>query len=745
VQDPDGIASVSVTLDGINIPVTNVGNVYSITVPANFAIGTHALVFNARGKSSDGTLEIPLVEGLSFTVYGSNTPLSISAVQGLSAFTLGAAQPYSVDVVDPDGISSVTAFLNDRSIPVTPVGSRYAVTVPANTTAGNYTLRFDGVGKQPDGSFETVKSNQIAFVVYPSNTPLVTGAIGGLTSYTVGGSQTYSLTPSDPDGIASVTATVDNNPVVLSVSNGLYSFSTSSSLSAGNHTISFTATGKLPNGSSESAVTVSQNITVLTTNAPLSISAISGATTYTVGSVQTYGTTVTDPDGIVSVTALFDNNPITVVNSGANYSITLPTTVAAGTHSVQFTAIGRRPDASQETAQVVTQNIQVLPQNTPLQLSSIVGLASYVVGNTATYSVTATDPDGTPTVTATFDNQPIGVSNSGTLYSIALPTTVGTGSHTVTFTGRGRTPGGGQEADQTVTTNFTVLPPNTPLSLGPISGAASYTQGNISTYSSIISDVDGIANVSATIDNVTATITNQGSTYNVQTPSSLAVGRHTLVIRAIGQIPGGTQEAEQSVSRVFTVQAGNTLLTMTAISGPTSLPNPIGPYTYSTTIVDPDGISSVTADINGSPYTVTQIGNVYSIAATFETFGPYRITFTAVGLTPTGTEAAQTRSLDVVVNTPLYFGEVSIPTFNPTVGFAISSVVITDPNGIASVTARDRLGPLQVVDVRGVPITSFVSGATYYTRQRDVGISIPIFTAIGLNPDGSQEPSTSTP
>jgi hypothetical protein len=91
VQDPDGIASVSVTLDGNNIPVTNVGNVYSITVPANYAVGTHALVFNARGKSSDGTLEIPIVEGLSFTVYGSNTPLTISAVQGLAAFTLGAA------------------------------------------------------------------------------------------------------------------------------------------------------------------------------------------------------------------------------------------------------------------------------------------------------------------------------------------------------------------------------------------------------------------------------------------------------------------------------------------------------------------------------------------------------------------------------------------------------------------------------------------------------------------------------
>jgi hypothetical protein len=194
------------------------------------------------------------------------------------------------------------------------------------------------------------------------------------------------------------------------------------------------------------------------------------------------------------------------------------------------------------------------------------------------------------------------------------------------------------------------------------------------------------------------------------------------------------------------VQAGNTLLTMTAISGPTSLPNPIGPYTYSTTIIDPDGISSVTADINGSSYEVTRTGDVYSISGTFETFGPYRITFTAVGLTPTSTtEVTQTRSLDVEVNTPLFFGSVSGPISNPTVGFAISSVVITDPNGIASVTARDRLGPLTVVDVRGAAITTFISGATYYTRQRDVGISVPIFTAVGLNPDGTQESPQSTP
>jgi hypothetical protein len=745
VQDPDGIASVSVTLDGNSLPVTNVGNVYSITVPANFAVGTHALVFNARGKSSDGTLEIPLTEGLSFTVYGSNTPLTIGAVQGLAAFTIGAAQTYGLDVVDPDGISGVTAFLNDRSIAVTQVGSRYSVSVPANTAAGNYTLRFDGIGKQPDATNESVKSSQLAFIVYPGNTPLVTGSISGLTSYTVGGSQTYSLIPVDPDGIASVTATLDGIPVTLSASNGLYSFSTSTNLSAGNHAISFTATGRLPNGTAENSVVVSQNITVLNSNTPLTLGAISGAASYTVGNVQTYSTNVADPDGIVSVTAVLDTTALTVVNSGASYSVTLPNTVTTGQHTVQFTAIGRRPDGIQETAQVVTQNIQVLPQNTPLQLSSVVGLASYVVGNSATYSVTATDPDGTPTVTATFDNQPIGVSNSGTQYSINIPTNAGTGPHSIVFTGRGRTPGGGQEADQTVSFSFTIFPQNTPLSLGAISGPTSYTQGAITTYSSIISDVDGIANVSATIDNVTVNITNSGSTYSVQTPANLATGAHTLSITAIGQIPGGTREAEQTVTIRFNVQAGNTLLTMSAISGPTSLPNPFGPYTYSTTIVDPDGISSVTADMAGFSFPVTRNSDVYSISVDLETYGPYRVTFTAVGLTPNITpEATQIRTLDVVVNTPLYFGDVVGPFFNQNLGFAITSVVITDPNGISSVTARDRLGTLQVVDIRGNPISVFVSGATYYVRQRDIGISTPVFTAIGLNPDGSQESPQST-
>jgi hypothetical protein len=738
VKDPDGIASVSVTLDGASVPITNVGDVYSMTVPASFTVGTHSIIFSARGKSSDGTLEVPVSEGLNFTVYVSNTPLTVSAVQGFAAYTLGTAQTYFADITDPDGIQNVRATLNGQSIAVTNVAARYSVTIPANTPAGNNILRFEGIGKQPNGPDEPATSSQLAFVIYPNNTLLVTGSIAGITSYTVGGTQTYALSPVDPDGITAVTATLDGSPVALVSTNNTYSFTTAPNLSVGNHAVSFTATGKLPNGSAETAISISQNFTVLTTNTPLNVGAITGAASYTVGNVQQYSTVVTDPDGVISVNATLDGNAIAVVPSGSNYSITLPVSVTAGTHTIQFSAVGRRPDGSSETAQVVTQQVQVLPVNTALSIGSISGLSAYVIGASPAYTSTIVDPDGIGAVSATLDGQNIGVSNNGSAYSVTIPSATGLGSHTVVFTARGTIPGGGQETAQTRSITFTVLAQNTPLSISAITGPATIALSNIGTYSTTVTDPDGISSVTATIDNVNANVTRNGSVYSVQTPTYATGGQHVVTFTAIGQIPGAGTEAPQLVSLGFSAQTPNTTITISAINGPTSFTVGQAPQ-YTFDVVDPDGIVSVNATLDGNPLTVfaPTSASTYRVQIPANTApNTYSLVISAIGVIPGGTqETVQTQPYLLTIfasNTPLTMTFISRQFIPSAFGNGTDqwTITITEPDGTPTVAGFAN-GQSQIV---------FRSGNDYiFSTPSTQSLPIITFTAVGVRPDGSPE------
>jgi hypothetical protein len=737
VKDPDGISSVSVKLDGENIPVTVAGDVYSITLPSSITVGTHSVVFTARGKSSDGTLEVPISEGVNFTVFKSNTPLSISAIQGFAAYTVGTAQTYFSDVVDPDGIGSVSATLNGVALAVTKVADRYSVTIPASAAAGNKTLRFEAVGKQPNASDETVQSAQLAFVIYNNNTPLVAGPITGLTSYTVGSSQTYSLTPTDPDGITSVTATLDGSNVALAANNGVYSFATPTNLTVGNHAISFTATGRQPNGNAETAIVVSQNINILTTNTPLNLGAISGPATYTVGTAQAYSAIVTDPDGIVSVSATLDGSPISVVPTNGTYSVTLPITTTVGQHTIQFSAIGRRPDNSSETAVTVSRQIQILTTNTNLSLSAISGLASYVVGASPTYSATIVDPDGINSVSATLDGSNIGITNSGSTYSVNVPSTVSLGQHTLVIRAQGTQPDASLETQQTASLTFTVLAANTPLSISAVSGASALPLNTIGTYSVSVTDPDGISSVNATIDGAPSNVTINGSTYSVQTPSYQQSGSHTVVFTAVGQIPGGGTETAQQRSLTFNAQTANTPISLSTISGLSSFTVGQSPqYTFS--VVDPDGIVNVSATLNGQSISVTppSSGSTYTITIpSVVSQGFYTLTVNAVGTVPgAGTENAQAQSTTFTVlpiNTPLTISAVTVQSFST---FNQWSVTIVEPDGNPTVTAS----------IGGVNQVFFRSGNVYSFTTAFSAVGSIVFTAVGVRPDGSAEPLQSS-
>ncbi|MEN9396784.1 MAG: hypothetical protein RLZ81_1314 [Pseudomonadota bacterium] len=550
VRDPDGVADVRATLDGGVLPIVVNGDIYSVTLPPNLPVGTHTLVFTGAGKAPDSTRELPWSEGLSVTVYESNTPLTIGAISGATAYTVGAVQSYSTNVVDPNGISSVTATANGLPLAVVRSGSQYSATLPADTKAGSIALVFTAIGLVPDGTQEAAKSVTQTITVHPSNTPLTIGAITGLAAYSVGVAQSYSLGPIDPDGLGAVSATLDGVDLPVNQTGSIFSVTVPASAAAGTHTVRFSATGKRPDGSSEDPSSVSRDITIYTGNTPLSIGPLSGPASYPAGQVQAYTSVIVDPNGINSVSASLNGQTLPVVPSGSNYVVTLPVNTPSGSHTLMLTAVGRNPDQSPEASQSVSLTFSVNPVNTPLSLSPIVGPSTIPFGSAVTYSVIAVDPEGVFGVTAALDGKALAPVQVIDTYSVTVPASTDVGDHLLVVSATGRQLDGSAEVTQSVSRVVTVSVFNTPTFVSNITESAGPSSTRPTTVFSITAtDPDGLASVTATFDGVPFAVTRVGATYSIQMATSTAhPGPHTVVFTAIGLLPDGTAEPTRTVS-----------------------------------------------------------------------------------------------------------------------------------------------------------------------------------------------------
>ena len=94
VTDPDGIQSVSATIDGVAIPLSNSGTTYSLTLPATLSVGSHVLAVTGTGLAPDGTVEVPRSASVNFTVYVANTAATASPVLGPNHYTVGATPTF---------------------------------------------------------------------------------------------------------------------------------------------------------------------------------------------------------------------------------------------------------------------------------------------------------------------------------------------------------------------------------------------------------------------------------------------------------------------------------------------------------------------------------------------------------------------------------------------------------------------------------------------------------------------------
>lgn len=258
VRDVDGIVAVSATMDGASIPIKLDGSQYSVTFPAGVAVGKHTLVVQATGMAPDGSAEIPQTITEVITVLRPNTPLTLSDLRGPASYTFGSDQVYRVTVTDPDGITSVQASLDGVSVPAVASSGDYLITIPAGTAVGSHLVSVMATGAQPDGSNELTQSKELSVSIVratPLDTPL---SLSAVSETLVAGNAVFTVTATDPDGVASVSATLDGIPITLTNVGSNYSYSVYYfSIHPGPHTFVFTGIGLAPDGSVTSPVSVS--------------------------------------------------------------------------------------------------------------------------------------------------------------------------------------------------------------------------------------------------------------------------------------------------------------------------------------------------------------------------------------------------------------------------------------------------------------------------------------------------------
>ncbi len=164
------------------------------------------------------------------TVLGTN-PLSLTVG---TAYTEAGAT--CVDDKDPSCTVVTTGTVNTAAV------GTYVITYTATDAAGNVSS----------------KTRVVSVEVVPNTQFVMGNIVCTATAVTLGETVTCHISPVDPDGIASVSATLDGTPVTL---NSSYSVSLSS-LSVGNHALVFNGIGKKPDGSNEMPVTATQSLIV---------------------------------------------------------------------------------------------------------------------------------------------------------------------------------------------------------------------------------------------------------------------------------------------------------------------------------------------------------------------------------------------------------------------------------------------------------------------------------------------------
>lgn len=230
-----------------------------------------------------------------------------------------------------------------------------------------------------------------------------------------------------------------------------------------------------------------------------------------------------------------------------------------GTANAQYTIIDNQSNTP-ITASISVEVQAEVPVNSPAEYSEISGDSTLTIGQTAIYTITASDKEGVE-VTATVNGRDVPVNKSWNTYSVAFtPTSVWNG--TIQFTIIGKDSLGNITETKTVIKNITVNAADTIENISPVIAVADGT--TITVTNPGISDQDGIKDIVYTIKNISTntTVTNgtgvfdnlDNGTYSV-TVAANVFNKETNQWKSVSTSTAApvTIEAKQEQAPVFSV------------------------------------------------------------------------------------------------------------------------------------------------------------------------------------------------
>ena len=380
------------TATGTSSPITvsglTAGNTYTFTITATNAGGTSS----SSIASSSVTLIPSSPTSVSGTASGTSVSVAFTGSNGATSYTVtSSGGQTATGTTSPISVSGLTA------------GSSYTFTVTATNTAGT-------------SSSSTSSSSVTLVPAAPTGVSGTASGTSGIISFTASAGATSYTVTSSPGGI---TATGTSSPITMTgLTGSSYTFTITATNAGG------TSAASTPSATVNFVPLAPTGISATTsgTNATVSFTASTGATSYTVTSSGGH-------------TATGTASPITVsgLTAGNTYTFTVTASNAAGTStaSAASSSVTLVPDAPTNVTDSLSSPTSVIVSftgstgatsytvtysggsNSFTGASSPITVTGLITGNTYTFTVTATNSSGTSAGATTTDtiNPPVAPTN----------------------------------------------------------------------------------------------------------------------------------------------------------------------------------------------------------------------------------------------------------------------------------------------------------------------------------------------
>ncbi len=595
----DGNKSYSLALD-------NFGNIATFplvgtTVPAYYN-------YNMISRSSPS----PFFAGVSLAVTTAISPyVVVNNGNQAPAFTNGL-----VTLGDVDDFSESSTYTGSWTTLFT-AGSAYAPGLcNFSTTIEPSTVCYVGVNSVSTG----ITGPRVEYLQLPTQAPTTPQArvtAGSGTAPTTGATLTLAVSPTAPSVGQAITVTVNagsgpTGPVTLEIdgtlmqaqelSSGAATFTLSSGLSVGAHTIGVIYAGDKTYTPINTPVTTS--VTVKGATPTLTIAA--SAKDITVGQTVTLTADVATTSGATtptgSVTFLDGGNSLgTGTLAGGTASLAV-STLKAGTHTVTFTYTGDSVYAAGTSASTTVTVGTYVATTTALVLSPTQPAGGYAYGTKITATATVSATSGTPTGSIAFNLDGIVqvVALTGTSANVTL--TPGAGIHTLTASYTGDSTYDSSSA----TATFTTLQAATIATLSVSS--TSYAAGSNVTLKAVVTSISSQPTGTVTFRNglaVLGTVTLDSTGTAVLITYKLPCGADLVT----SSYAGDSNDLPSSTSGITVTPICNATTT-TASSSPIIVTNTAAPSAILTGTIISSAPSTVVAPVGGSVIFTDQSGNL---------------------------------------------------------------------------------------------------------------------------------------